>query len=190
MFYFPQFFHKCVSVCKIVASLEYGRARQCASGVVLMRSLTYIRNRVGPSTVPWGTLSSFKFFPSLTRCFVFYQPMVLFINMGSPDLKKIGSDREGYQKNKERVHELKVLWKKERLHATINKYIETVDVHKVTSFFLQIVAFEMWNSSPHFGVGRLFYNISTSPRELDSFQGCKISWTNLLLSRTDRKSVV
>ena len=45
--------------------------------------------------------------------------------MGSPDLKKIESDRD-YQKNKERVHELKVLWKKERLHLTINKYIETL----------------------------------------------------------------
>ena len=42
--------------------------------------------------------------------------------MTSPDLNKIESDRD-YRENKGRVHELKVLWKKERLHSTINKYI-------------------------------------------------------------------
>ena len=30
--------------------------------------------------------------------------------------------RQGYQRKKERVQELKVLWKRERLHSTINKY--------------------------------------------------------------------
>ena len=44
--------------------------------------------------------------------------------------RNIESDRD-YQKNKEvlehiRVQELKVLWKTEKLHSTINKYIETL----------------------------------------------------------------
>ena len=47
---------------------------------------------------------------------------------------KIESDR-GYQKNNERVRELKVLLKKERLHSTINKYIETFDINTITSFY-------------------------------------------------------
>jgi len=42
----------------------------------------------------------------------------------------------GYQKNKERVQELKVLWKKEKLHSTINKYIETLNINTITrSYF-------------------------------------------------------
>ena len=45
--------------------------------------------------------------------------------MGVTRSRKIDSDRD-YQKNKERVQEFKVLWKKEKLHSTINKYIETL----------------------------------------------------------------
>jgi len=47
--------------------------------------------------------------------------------------RKIESDRD-YQKNKEHVQELKVLGKKEKLHSTINKYIETFDINTITSF--------------------------------------------------------
>ena len=47
---------------------------------------------------------------------------------------KIESDRN-YQKNKERVQELKVLLKKEKLLSTINRYIETFDINKLTSFY-------------------------------------------------------
>ena len=38
--------------------------------------------------------------------------------------RKIESDRD-CQKNKERVQELKILWKQEKLHSTISEYIET-----------------------------------------------------------------
>ena len=48
--------------------------------------------------------------------------------------RKIESDR-GYQKNKERIHELKVLWQKEKLHSTISKYIETFDINTITSVY-------------------------------------------------------
>ena len=48
--------------------------------------------------------------------------------------RKIESDRD-YQKNKERVEELRVLWKKEKLLSTINKYIETFDINTIISFY-------------------------------------------------------
>ena len=51
--------------------------------------------------------------------------------------RKIESDRD-YQKNKEhkeRVEEHKVLWKKERLLSTSNKYIETLDTNTIASFY-------------------------------------------------------
>ena len=48
--------------------------------------------------------------------------------------RKIESDRE-YQKNKERVRELKVLWKKEELHSTISKYVETFHINVIASFY-------------------------------------------------------
>ena len=51
---------------------------------------------------------------------------------------KIESDKD-YQKNKEHVQELKVLWKKERLHSTIYKYIETFDINTIT----RIVTFKI-----------------------------------------------
>ena len=46
----------------------------------------------------------------------------------------IESDRD-CQKNKERIQELKVLWKKEKLHSTIKKYIETFYTNTITSFY-------------------------------------------------------
>ena len=45
--------------------------------------------------------------------------------------RKIKCDMD-YLKNEERVQELKVLWKRERLHSTINKYIETFDINTIT----------------------------------------------------------
>ena len=48
--------------------------------------------------------------------------------------RKIESDGD-YLKNNERVQELKVLWKKAKLHYTINKNIETFDINTVTSFY-------------------------------------------------------
>ena len=48
--------------------------------------------------------------------------------------RKIESDRD-YQKNKERVQELKVLWKNEKLHSTINKYIETFEINTIACFY-------------------------------------------------------
>ena len=38
------------------------------------------------------------------------------------------------RQNKERVQELKVLWKKEKMHSTIIKYIETFDTNTITGF--------------------------------------------------------
>ena len=49
--------------------------------------------------------------------------------------RKIESDSD-YKKNKERVQELKGLWKKEKLYSTINKYIETFDINMITSFYI------------------------------------------------------
>ena len=56
------------------------------------------------------------------------------IIMGVTRSRKIESDRD-YQKNKECVQELKVLGKKDKLHSTINKYIETFDINMITSFY-------------------------------------------------------
>ena len=49
--------------------------------------------------------------------------------------REIVSDRDYQEKNKERVEELKVLWDKEELCPTINKYIETFDINTITSFY-------------------------------------------------------
>ena len=48
--------------------------------------------------------------------------------------RKIESDGD-YQKNKERVQELKVLWKKETLYSTNNNYIETFDINMILSVY-------------------------------------------------------
>ena len=76
---------------------------------------------------------------------IFYQYICYYY--GVTRSRKIESDRD-YQKNKERVQELKVLWKKEKLHSTINKYIEMLTFTRLQSFCSQIVTFKMLNSSP------------------------------------------
>ena len=86
--------------------------------------------------------------------------------------RKIESDRD-YQKNKDCVQELKVLWKRGILHSTINKYIEILTLTRLQAFCLQIVTFKMLNSSPCFGVDRHFYILSPSSHELGSSRGCK-----------------
>ena len=48
--------------------------------------------------------------------------------------RKIEFDRD-YQKNEEHVQEVKVLWKNEKLHSTINKYIETFGINTITSLY-------------------------------------------------------
>ena len=58
---------------------------------------------------------------------------VVVVDIGVTRSRVIESERD-FHKNKERVQELKVLWKNERLHSTINKYIETIDVNTITSY--------------------------------------------------------
>ena len=48
--------------------------------------------------------------------------------------RKIESDRD-YQKNKQRVQELTVLWKNEKSHSTISMYIETFDTNTIIRFY-------------------------------------------------------
>ena len=51
--------------------------------------------------------------------------------------RKIESDSD-YQKNKERVQELKVLWKREKQHSKIDKYIiETLTFTRLQALFLE-----------------------------------------------------
>ena len=69
--------------------------------------------------------------------------------------RKIESDRH-YQKNKERVQELKVLWKKKKLLSAINKYIETFDTSTIISFYFTDSHFQDFNSSPLFSCGSPF----------------------------------
>ena len=35
------------------------------------------------------------------------------------------------------------MWKKEKLHSTINKYIETFDINMITSFYFKIATFKI-----------------------------------------------
>ena len=58
--------------------------------------------------------------------------------MGSSDLK-----RQGYQKNKEPVQELRVLWKKDRLHSTINKYIGKLTFTRLQACCSRIVTLKI-----------------------------------------------
>ena len=99
--------------------------------------------------------------------------------LGVTRSRKIEPDRD-YQKNKERVQKLTVLWKKEKLYSTIKKYIETLIFTWLQAFCSQIVTFKMLNSSSGFGVDRHFYMVSPSSHELGSFRECKC------LSRTGR----
>ena len=58
---------------------------------------------------------------------------VYVISMGLPDLERSNLIGD-YQKNKKRVQELKVLWKKEKLYSTINKYIKTLTLTRLQVF--------------------------------------------------------
>ena len=75
--------------------------------------------------------------------------------------RKIESDM-GYQKNKERVQELKVLWKNEKLLSTINKYTETFNTNTISSFYFTNSQFKDFNTSLLFCVDHhfLFADIS------------------------------
>ena len=93
--------------------------------------------------------------------------------------RKIESDR-GYQKNEEGVWELKVLWKKEKLHSTINKCIVTFDINTITSFYFKNIHFKNVNTSHRFCVDHHFlYILSSSYHELGSFRD-----GNLFLEQT------
>ena len=57
------------------------------------------------------------------------------------------------------------MWKKEKLHCTINKYIETLTFTRLQALCSQLVTFKMLNSSPRFGVDHHFlYDFSFLPR--------------------------
>ena len=56
--------------------------------------------------------------------------------------KKTESDTD-FQKYKERAQELKVLWKKERLHSTINTYIETLTFTRLQPCCSRIVTLKI-----------------------------------------------
>ena len=62
-----------------------------------------------------------------------------------------------YLKNKERVQELRILWKKKKLHFTNNKYIETFDINTIISFYFTNSHFKDFNSSPTFLCGSPFF---------------------------------
>ena len=79
----------------------------------------------------------------------------------------------GYQKNKERVHELEVLWEKERLHSTTNKYIETLTFTRLQACCSQKVTLKILNSSHRFCVDHHFLYHFYFHHELDSFRGYK-----------------
>ena len=57
--------------------------------------------------------------------------------MESPDLKEFESDRDIRKK------ELNVLWKKHRLHLTINKYIETLTFSRLQACCSRIVTLKI-----------------------------------------------
>ena len=98
--------------------------------------------------------------------------------MGVTRSRKIDSDRD-YQKNKERVQEFKVLWKKEKLHSTINKYIETLTFTWLQASYSQIITLKMLNPSPRFDVDHHFlYGFSFLPRTW-LLSGMQISSTYL-----------
>ena len=60
---------------------------------------------------------------------------------------QIESDRD-YQKNKERVQELKILWKNKTLYSTINKYIETLILTRLQACCSKIVTFKILTQIP------------------------------------------
>ena len=88
--------------------------------------------------------------------------------MGVTGFRKIESDRD-YQKNKERIQELKILWKREKLLSTINEYIETFDTNTTTSFTSQIVTFKILTQVPFLCVSPFLIFFLLPPKNLDSF---------------------
>ena len=70
--------------------------------------------------------------------------------------RKIESDMD-YQKNKEHVQELEVLWEEEKLHSTINKYIETFDINTITSFYFTNNHFKDFQLQSPFLCGSPFF---------------------------------
>ena len=84
---------------------------------------------------------------------------VLCCYIGVTRSKKIVSDRD-YQKNKERVQELEVLWKNETLDSTINKYIDAFDTTRLQAFTSQIVTFKILTQVPFFEWITIFYILS------------------------------
>ena len=73
-----------------------------------------------------------------------------------------------YQKNKKRIQELKALWNKERLHCTMNQYIETFDINTITSFYFTNSHF----LDPRFCVDHHFlYILPPSSHERGFFRG-------------------
>ena len=78
--------------------------------------------------------------------------------------RKIGSDRD-FQKNKERVQEFKVLWKKENCTLQLTSLLKRSTLTRLHAFTSRIVTSKMLNSSPGFGVDRHFlYLFSFLPR--------------------------
>ena len=71
---------------------------------------------------------------------------------------------ESYRDYQERVQELKVLWKNEKLHATINKYIETLTFTRLQASCSQIVTFKMLTQVPVSVWPPFLYAFSFLPR--------------------------
>ena len=70
---------------------------------------------------------------------MYFTMCICVVIMGSPDLKR--PNLTGIFEKQERVQELKVLYKKERLHFTINKCIETLTFTRLEVCCSQIVTF-------------------------------------------------
>ena len=73
--------------------------------------------------------------------------------MGPPDLKKIESDGN-IRKTRNVFTNLRFYGKRKKLYSTINTYVETLTSTRLEVFGLQLVAFNMLNSSRRFDVDR------------------------------------
>ena len=102
----------------------------------------------------------------------FYSLQLSWLYM-SPDIgrsKLIGVIR----KTRNVFKNLSVLWKKKKLHYTINKYIETRDINTITSFYFTNSHF--WDFLTQILVSvwiTIFYILSPSSHELGFFRGWK-----------------
>ena len=120
-------------------------------GVLERTSLSFILRRV--TTTAFLLVSPSSSWPRSCFCWrnhvgvTTLKLVFLIIIKGSQDLK-IGWIWQGYRENKKHVHELKALWKRERLHSTINKYIETLTFTRLQVFSLQLVTSEMLTQVP------------------------------------------